>query len=373
MELRGVDSENLNIRVAEQHPLGAGYEVVETSADTDNEVAVLAQCVRRQAAGYADAANRQFKRIRQAGVAGLCLRNRNVERLAEVHCGLTGLGVTNAAACNEHRLLGSLDHLNCLLDIVVIRYAACNVMYALLEEVIREVEALTLYILRKRDNSGAAVCGIGQDTHCVDHRAHQLLRTRNAVPVLGNRLEAVRSGHGQVVRNLELLENRIRLTGCKVIGREQQQRDVIDGSGQCCGYHVCCANADGRGARDDLAAVVLLCVADGGVCHALLVAALINSQVARILLQCLTETDYHTVTEDREHAVYEGFLFAVHLDVLLIQELYDCLTDCHSGFAHCVFLLKCFTLFPCRGSFFSLPAVFSFDDLSLAFERLLFF
>ena len=246
-------------------------------------------------------------------------------------------------------------------------------MYALLEEVIREVEALTLYILRKRDNSGAAVCGVGQDAHCVDHRAHQLLRTRNAIPVLGNRLEAVRSGHGQVVRNLELLENRIRLTGCEVIGREQQQRDVIDGSGQCCGYHVRCANADRRGAGDDLAAVVLLCVADGGVCHALLVAALINSQVARILLQRLTETDYHAVTEDREHAVYEGFLFAVHLDVLLVQELYDCLTDCHSGFAHCVFLLKCFTLFPCRGSFFSLPAVFSFDDLSLAFERLLFF
>ena len=215
--------------------------------------------------------------------------------------------------------------------------AACNVMYALLEEVIRKIEALTLYILRERDNCRAAVCGVGQDAHCIDHRAHQLLRTGNAIPVLGNRLEAVRSGHG--------LENRIRLTGCEVIGREQQQRDVVDGSGQCCGYHVCCANADGRGAGDDLAAVVLLCVADGGVCHALLVAALVNSQVARILFQRLSETDYHAVTEDCEHAVYEGFLFAVHLDVLLVQELDDRLTDCHSGFAHCVFLLKCFTHF----------------------------
>ena len=103
MELGSIDCQNLNIRVAEQHPLGAGYEVVETSADTDNKVAVLAECVRRQTAGYADAADCQIKRIRQAGMAGLGLRNRNVERLAEVHCGLTGLGVTNAAACDEHR------------------------------------------------------------------------------------------------------------------------------------------------------------------------------------------------------------------------------------------------------------------------------
>ena len=47
MELGSIDCQNLNIRVAEQHPLGAGYEVVETSADTNNEVAVLAECVRR--------------------------------------------------------------------------------------------------------------------------------------------------------------------------------------------------------------------------------------------------------------------------------------------------------------------------------------
>ena len=53
-----------------------------------------------------------------------------------------------------------------------------------------------------------------------------------------------------------------------------------------------------------------------------------------------SETDYHAVTEDREHAVYEGFLFAVHLDILLVQELDNRLTNCHSGFAHCFFLLK---------------------------------
>ena len=107
MELGGVDGEHLNIRIAEQHPLGTGNEVIETGADTNNEVAVLAECVRRQTSGYADAADCQLKRIRQAGMAGLGLRNRNVERLAEVHCGLTGLGVTNAAACDEHRLLGA--------------------------------------------------------------------------------------------------------------------------------------------------------------------------------------------------------------------------------------------------------------------------
>ncbi len=85
---------------------------------------------------------------------------------------------------------------------------------------------------------------------------------------------------------------------------------------------------------------MLLCVADGGVCHALLVAALIYTQVAGILLQRLTKADDHAVTEDGEHTVHERLYLAIHFNVLLVQELYDGLPDCHSGFAHCFFLLK---------------------------------
>ena len=208
---------------------------------------------------------------------------RDVERLAELHNGLAGFGVTDAAAGDEHRLLGCLNHLNRLVHLVVVRYAAGNVMDALLEEVVRILKALALYVLRQGDNSGAAVCGVGQNAHRVDHRAHHLLRARNAVPVLGNRLEAVRRGHGQVGRYLQLLEHRVRLTGCEGVGREQQKRDVVNGSGEGCGYHVRRADTDRGRASNDLAAVVLLCIGNSSVRHALLVAALVYAEMARVL------------------------------------------------------------------------------------------
>ena len=334
VELGGVDRQHLDVRVAEQHPLGAGDKVVETGADADHEVAVLAQLVGCQAAGDADAADRELKRIRQRGVAGLGLGYRDVERLAELHHGLAGLGVTHAAAGDEHRLLGSLDQLDRLIDLIVVRNAARNVVDTLLEEVVRIFKALALYVLRHGDDRGAAVCGVGQHAHRVDQRAHQLLRTRNAVPVLGNRLEAVGSGHGQVVRNLELLEYRVRLAGCKGVGREQQERDVIDGSGQGGGHHVRRAYADRGRAGDDLAAVVLLCIGNRSVRHALLVAALVYAEMARVFLQRLAEADDHAVAEDGEDTVYERLNFAIHFDVLLVQELDDRLADCHFGFAH---------------------------------------
>ena len=267
-------------------------------------------------------------------MARLGLRYRDVERLAELHHGLAGLGVTDAAARDQHRLLRSLDHLNCLVHLVVVRDAAGNVMDALLEEVVRIFKALALYVLRQGDHCSAAVCGVGQHAHRVDHCAHYLLRARNTVPVLGDRLEAVGSGHGQVGRYLELLEHRIRLTGRERVRREQQQRDVVDRSGEGCGDHVRRADTDRGRARDDLAAVVLLCVADRSVRHALLVAALVYAEMARIFLKRLAEADDHAVAEDREDAVHERLYLAVHLDVLLVQELDDCLTYCHFGLTH---------------------------------------
>ena len=277
-------------------------------------------------------------------MAGLRLGYRDVERLAELHDGFAGLGVAHAAARNEHRLLGGLDQFHRLIDFIVIRNAAGNVMYTLLEEVIREIETLALYVLRHGDDRGAAVCRIGQHAERIDHRAHQLLGTGYTIPVLGDRLEAVGSGHGQIARYLKLLEYRVRLAGCKGIGREQKQRDVVDGCGQRCGYHIGSAYADRGRAGDDLAAVVLLGVRDRSVRHALLVAALIDPQVTRVLLKRLSEADHHAVAEDGENAIHERLYLAVHFDVLSIEELNDCLTNSHSGFAHNASSLYSFVL-----------------------------
>ena len=85
---------------------------------------------------------------------------------------------------------------------------------------------------------------------------------------------------------------------------------------------------------------MLLGVADRGVGHALLVAALIHAQVPRILIERLAETDDHAVAENGEDAVHKRLHLAVHLNVLLVQELDDGLTDCHFGFTHVSSSLK---------------------------------
>ena len=251
-------------------------------------------------------------------MAGLGLGDRDAEGLTEVHDGLAGLGVAYAAARDDHGLLGRLDEADRLVDLVVVRDAAGDVMDALLEEVVREVKALALDVLGHGDDCGAAVCGVGQHAHGVDHRGHELLGARDAVPILCDRLEAVGRGHRQVAGDLELLEDRIRLTGGEGVRREEQKRQVVDGRGQRGGDHIGCADADGRRAGNDLAAVVLLGVGDGGVRHALLVAALVDAQVAGVFLQRLAQADDHAVPEDREDAVHERLLHAVKLDVLLV-------------------------------------------------------
>ena len=339
MELRSVDCQNLDVRIAEQNPLGTGNKVVETGADADNQIGILAQCVCCQTAGNTDAADAQFKAVRQSGVASLCLGYRNVKLTSKLHNGFARFGVTNAAAGNQERLLCGLNQLYSLLYFICICAAAGDVMYTLLEEVIRILKALALYVLRQADADSTAVSGVGQYAECVNQCRHQLFRTGNAIPVLGNRLEAIGSGDAQVVRNFHLLQYRIRLAGCERVRREQQQRNVVDGCGQRCSYHVCCARADGRRASDDLAAVVLLRIRDSSMCHALLVSALIYTQTTRVFIQRLSQTNYHAVSKDGEDAVYERLLYAVKFDVLLVQELYNCLTYCHLCLAHNCFLL----------------------------------
>ena len=107
---------------------------------------------------------------------------------------------------------------------------------------------------------------------------------------------------------------------------------------------------------------MLLGIRDRCVRHALLVAALINTQVARILLQRLAKADYHAVAEDREDAVHERLYLAVHLDVLLVQELDDRLTYCHFGFTH--FSSSLTRVY--NHSLAALSAAFVFDGFSVA-------
>ena len=132
-------------------------------------------------------------------------------------------------------------------------------------------------------------------------------------------------GDGQVLRLLHLLENWIGLAGRIDVARQDQNRNVVSGSGRSSGDHVARAGADGRGGREDLLAAHLLGVADSGERHALLVLALIDDHILELLLNAVGKADNVAVAGQHEDALDKLVLnlVAVHVDVadiLVLEE-----------------------------------------------------
>ena len=203
-------------------------------------------------------------------------------------------------------------------------------MDTLFEEVVGEVKGLAFHILRQANAAGAGFGGVGEDPHGVDEGRHDLLGTGDPVPIFADRLEGVVGGDGQAAALLQLLEHRIRLAGGEGIRREYQQGDIVDGSRSTGHHHVGGAGAHGGRAGDNPLAVALLGKGDGGVAHALLVAALHHLQAAGVGVQGLAQAHGDAMAEDGEEALYELGLHTVHGHILVVKEFHDCLGCGHS-------------------------------------------
>ena len=154
-----------------------------------------------------------------------------------------------------------------------------------------------------------------------------MLRAVDAVPVFAYGAEGVVGTDAQVVELLDLLQHRVGLAAGIDITGQQQQRDAVSGGGGCGGEHIGRARPDRGRACIDLAAQVLLGKPDGGMGHALFVAALVHHQVAAVLLQGLAEAQHIAMPENSEYPGDELTLYAIDLDVLIIQKL-------HQGLGH---------------------------------------
>ena len=75
-----------------------------------------------------------------------------------------------------------------------------------------------------------------------------------------------------------------------------------------------------------------------GVRHTLFVAALIDNQIAAILLQRLPQPQHVAVTKDGEEAFYELRFHAVDINVLIIKKFNQRLRGGHSDRGHMLFL-----------------------------------
>ncbi|MNF52525.1 hypothetical protein D3C84_338710 [compost metagenome] len=212
-------------------------------------------------------------------------------------------------------------------------------MHAFLQEIIGIVVGLGLHVLRQGQGHGAGFRRVGEHSHGVDRRRHQLLGTVDAVPVFTDSLECIVGADAQVVELLDLLQHRVRLAAGVDIAGQQQQGNTVGRRRGGSGQHVRRARPHRRSAGVDLASQVLLGEPDGGMGHALLIAALMNDQVAAVLLQGLPQAQHVAVAENGKDPGDEFTLDPIDLDVLVIEEFHQGLGHGQSCCGHaCTFL-----------------------------------
>ena len=273
-------------------------------------------------------------------LTGLGLAEGDVESFCEGLEFLMGLSVADAAAADQHGLLGGADQLGSLCQDLGLGQRTGQTVDSLLQEADGVVVSLTLNVLRQGDADGAGVGGVGKGTHSADHGAHQLLGTGDAVPVAADGAESVVGGDGQVMGLLDLLQHGVGLTAGVDITGQEQHGDVVGGSGGSGGDHVGGAGANGGGDGHDLLALGLLGEGNGDVGHALLVLALVDLHALGLLGQSLTHAQDAAVAGQHQSGLHEGMLDAVIRDVLILQEPDQCLGRGEANSFHWGFLLN---------------------------------
>ena len=233
---------------------------------------------------------------------------------------LMGLAVAHAAAADQQRLLCRADQRRGFLDGLRLRQAASQAVHTFAEKADRIVVGLSFHILRHGDAYCAGVGRVGEHAHGIDHRAHQLLRARDAVPVAADGAESVVCGQGEIVSLFHLLQHRVRLAAGVHIAGQDQHGDVVCRCGGGGSYHVGGAGAHRAGNSHDFFAFALAGEGHGGVRHALLVLALPDRHAVCLLCQRLTQTHHVAVAGQHDDTLNKGVLDTVIGDVLVFQE-----------------------------------------------------
>jgi len=265
---------------------------------------------------------------------GLGFTDRHAEIRRESTQFIPGFRVFDTAATDQERALGLLDRCDRTVERCLGDRAAIHVPDALLEEIIRVVVSFTFDVLRHRNADSAGVSPVGQDPEGIDAGRHQLLWALDTVPVLADGLECVVGCDGHGIREFELLQNRIRLAGGKGVTRQEQQGDSVGCGCASCRNKVQGTGADRCGHGNNLAAVVLLGIANGRMGHALFVLALVESQAVVTLFEGLADTDDAAMAEDTEDTLDKLLFLAVKTDVLVVHELEQSLSHCQSNCTH---------------------------------------
>ncbi len=199
------------------------------------------------------------------------------------------------------------------------------------EELLGPVVRLRLHVLRQREGDGAGLHRVGEHAYGLQGGRDQGLGTGDPVEVAGDGPQGVVDGDVRGVRDLQLLEDRIGGAGGEGVPGQQEHRDPVDGGEGGAGDEVGGAGADGRGHGVRGQPAALAGVADGGVHHGLLVAALEEGHGvgagAAALQECLADPGDVPVPEDPPGGGDQPPAPAVTLGVLRGEEAYERLGD----------------------------------------------
>ena len=303
-----------------KEPLGGGSEVGIAGADADDNICVPGDLIGGGAARHADTAQIQRVIPHHGALTGLSLTEGDAGGFGEGPEFLMGLAVAHAAAADQQRLLCRADQRRGFLDGLRLGQAASQAVNTFAEKADRIVVGLSFHILRHGDAYCAGVGRVGEHAHGADHRAHQLFRARNAVPVAADGAESIVCGEGEVVSLFHLLQHRVRLAAGVHIAGQDQYGDVV-----CCGggggsHHVGSAGAHRTGNSHNLFALALAGESHGGVRHALLVLALPDRHAVCLLCQRLAQTYHVAVSGQHDDTLHKGVLDTIIGDVLVFQE-----------------------------------------------------
>ncbi len=178
----GVEADDPPSLPLEQRPR-AGREILQTRADSENDVRLAHEVVRGRGACHADRTHVERMAGRERRLAGLGLAHRDA-----VHQGEGGeftfrAGIERAAATDDEGPLRVLQPQDCGREFVRIRARSARRPNPLLEEMGREVEGLGLHVLAEAERHRAAFGGVGQNLHGPSESRDDLLRPRDAVEV----------------------------------------------------------------------------------------------------------------------------------------------------------------------------------------------
>ena len=333
VQLGDVDVDEPNVWVLKRGPR-AGREVAVAGADADDDVGLRGDSVGCRRAGGSDGAEGAWMIERQRPLAGLGLRDGDSAAPDEPAQHLRRLGVDDAAARDEERLLGAPDQARRAVESRSVGQRPRDVPDTHLEKTVRIVVRLGLHVLGQGQRDGAGVRLAGQDPHRGNCRGDELLRPLDPVEVPRHRDEGIVDADIAARGTFQLLKNGIGTVGGEHVSRQKQHREAIDRGRGRAGHHVGGTGPDRSRARKGGQPVSHLGETRRRVNHGLLVARLVIGEQVGVLSQSLTDPGQVAVAEDAEATRDEPVLDTVPLHVLGAQKAHERLRHRHADGFH---------------------------------------